>query len=347
MPAEDRMGYRDPKHPLNRNIFFILLLHILPGLVSLPVYYYCAQFAHRIGAPGSFAALLLTVLWVMPFEMGVLIWVGKRTTYELRWRPKFFMFVPYWPRLDDVDAPKQPHVDPPKFTTATPSEAARQARRRRPARSEDSSEPQEIAVAPAPVAAPKKAPLSPASQMMQYVRRLLHPQNGAFGGNFMWALSFLLFVSWFEDIYLHKWWPALYTDILAYWPWAPAAYHQEIFDKYTTSGLVIFLYFGLSLVIGISRAVVEETYFRGLLLPALKLHPRLTGKDGKRAYIVHNLIYCGSQLLVPQHFVTRVAGLWPVMKMVQQMEDMSLSLVVSLCLSVLGVVAEYLRLRSS
>jgi len=94
--------------------------------------------------------------------------------------------------------------------------------------------------------------------------------------------------------------------------------------------------------------VLEEAFFRGLLLPALKQQsPRWLGSKGKYAFALHTLLVVASQVTTPFTFISRFVAMLPVYWLVQADGDLSPSLALNTMLTLIGIVAEFIHVFRS
>src|SRR5271170_5810259 len=73
--APDRdEGERLPQHALARSI----ALHLIPGAVATAIYLACMPVVTRAGYPPLAALLIGSVVGLIPIELGILFFAGKR-----------------------------------------------------------------------------------------------------------------------------------------------------------------------------------------------------------------------------------------------------------------------------
>lgn len=90
------MGTRD-KHTIAKS----LVLHLGPGLLILAFYIIGARFSNGLGLPTLFFLYLATVLVMIPFELGYMLFMGKKKSgrFSLKGIVLYWETTPWWQYL--------------------------------------------------------------------------------------------------------------------------------------------------------------------------------------------------------------------------------------------------------
>ena len=83
-------------HP--HSIWQSIILHLLPGVLLLVFFVLAVPFVKSLGLPLRFASILGVLLVLIPFELGVLFYDGKKRNgrFSLRWVVVYRERIPLW-----------------------------------------------------------------------------------------------------------------------------------------------------------------------------------------------------------------------------------------------------------
>lgn len=208
-------------------------------------------------------AIGVTLLWTIPLEMAILVYVDKVTTGRLHFPPKLLKFIPYWPVLYDPKPEKpQPLSDgvtptPQMLKLSRPMTTAFRRRRRAaepPARTLVPATPEDVAATTATTSQARK-PREPMSPFLRFFKRFLQPSNKRMGLSFLWGTVVMLLGQPVELLIWTRLAPAAFNEnehgIFTRFPFLPLAWSESTFDKETTNGLGLISVFFVLFVSGL------------------------------------------------------------------------------------------------
>lgn len=145
----------------------------------------------------------------------------------------------------------------------------------------------------------------------------------------LWSslLVVIAFVVWGATQPLSVW-------ITAHWlQWLPSWYNVQSFTGYAPEKIKQVLLLNIVLN-GLLAPAIEELYFRGYLLPRME-------KYGKAAVILNTALFTLYHFWQPYIYLTLFLALLPMVFLTWKTKDLRLSILMHICLNLIGALATY------